>query len=543
MSLAPIELKSRSINVILKKYIQGPDEISILDTGIKKPKQKQIDIIINTEHNNYLSQNQLFTEPSRVGKNISPITTLKADLSNINVMKSSFNYQSSPQNDYKKKSFSNLNFSKSKVSSHLLNYSKSKPLKFPLINEKSRKTFKLSNLLKPNSLSFKMFGNEFIKSKLFESTDTDKDYKSILNTNSNLNFENSSKMVIHSPSNLNLQKELDLSNLQNKLQRKKSKNFQELQQNFQILQNRKISSDSIYGTGIVNTFSNNKPSNSRINNSNISSNVNLNGTKIITYDRNIEDIKLIGTVIDLNKAMRIDKKKMMSIYGYNDKKESKTVNKINKNNFPNKILNFSKISKISNFLDLSQENLKSESKCEININSENCENYEKKINKDASTEIHDQDLHSFQAIEERPLDSERDTINNNFIIQQLQREKGEKNNINNMKKPVLTNFKMKEHISEKNYSSRNTNTINTLSSCNDNSFQTNLKKKFPNAITKNLEKAQRIERIAIESKNNYIKDEKGANKHAFTKDHAYNLRLSKANNILISMLQFKKLKK
>ena len=112
-----------------------------------------------------------------------------------------------------------------------------------------------------------------------------------------------------------------------------------------------------------------------------------------------------------------------------------------------------------------------------------------------------------------------------------------------MKKPVLTNYKINEHIPEKNYSSRNTNTINTISSCNDNSFQKNLKKKFPNAITKNLEKAQRIERKAIECKNNYIKDEKGANKHDFTKDHAYNLRLSKANNILISMLQFKKFKK
>ncbi len=520
-----MELKSRSINVILKKCIQGSDEISILNTGNKKHKQKQIDIIINTEHNNYLSQNQLFTEPSRVGKNISPIATLKTDLSNINVIKSSSNYQSSPQNDYKKNSFSNLNFAKPKVSSHLLTYSKSKPLKFPLIKEKSRKTFKLSNLLKPNSLSFKMFGNELIKSKLFESPDYDNGYnKTFLNTNSN--FENSKKLSNHSTNKIS-----DVNNFQ--FLRKNSQNLH-ISQN----QNQKISSDSNTGTGT--TFSIYKPSNSRINNSNISSKVQLNGTKIITYSRNNEDIKLIGTVIDLNKAMRIDKKKMLSIYNYNEKKQSKPLNKIN---FPNKILNFSKISKISNFLDFSQENLKSENncdnKCELNINSEN---YKSKENEDASTEILNHDLNSFKAIDERPIDSERDTLNNNFIIQQLQKERGYKEN--HSKKPVLTNFKIKDHISEKVYTNRNnTNTINTISSSNDNSFQKNLKKKFPNAITKNLEKDKRIQSIAIQNKNNYINDETGTFKDDFTKGKAYNLRLSKANNILISMLQAKKFKK
>ncbi len=57
------------------------EKIDKMSDEVKDSYPKQIDIIINTD-NNYLSQNQLFTEPSRVGKNISPITTLKADLSN-----------------------------------------------------------------------------------------------------------------------------------------------------------------------------------------------------------------------------------------------------------------------------------------------------------------------------------------------------------------------------------------------------------------------------------------------------------------------------
>jgi hypothetical protein len=476
--LAPLEIKTRPINVLLKKY-NHQDTIS----DNNKPKQKQIDIIINSaDCNSHLSKKELLIEAIgiEIGKNISPIRPHNNNNNNNN------------NNNINNVSFSNLKFPNPKgASSHLLTYSKSKPIKFPLINEKPQNSFKLSNLLKPsNGISFKMFGNEFIKSRLFESTDSlqEMNYKQHTTSDYNKTFFNTNNSV------KNLDKNSEFS-------KKFSKNF-----------SKKISKNS-------STFSTCKLSNITGNNSIISSNVQLNGTKIITYSRNNDDIKLTGTVIDLNKAMTIDKKKMLSIYGYNNKKN-----------------NFSKNENFSHFSHFSTENL----------------NFSKNEKKEISTEIidnhncneNDNDLHSFQVIDERPLDSERDTINNNFFIQQLQKDSQTQTENQNQKKVALNIIKFKDEITLDKFSTNTISTckmdLKTRTISRVDSFHKNLIKKFPNAITKNLVNNR------IENRNNfnynYIKHEDSLNS-LFTKDKDYSVRLSKTNNILISMLQAKKKKK